>query len=54
MKSKEGRIFESGNWGRRDKDGRREDEGSIGLADTKMCQGHVKVLRIGELLPLIY
>ena len=48
------RILRSNNWGRRNKDGRRESEGYIGLADTKVCQGRTKVFRIGELLSLIH
>ena len=34
--------------------GKREGEGSIGVADTLRCQGCSKVLRIGKLLLLIY
>jgi len=47
-------IFRSGNWLRGNKDGEREGEGGIGLADTKVCQEYTKVLRIGELLLSIY
>ena len=54
MKSKGSRIFRSSNWGRRNKDGRREGEEYIGLANIKVCQGCTKVLRIGKLLSLIY
>ena len=48
------RVFGSSNWARGYKNGRREDERCFGLADTKVCQGHSKVLRIGELLSSIY
>ena len=54
MKGKRSRIFRSGNWTRRDKDGRGKGERCIRLANTKVCQGHTKVLRVGELLPLIH
>ena len=54
MKGKRSGIFRSGNWTGENKDGGREDKRCIGLADTKVCQGHTKVLRIGELLLLIH
>ena len=47
-------IFRSGYWTRGNKDGGREGERCIGLADTKVCQRHTKVLRIGELLLSIH
>ena len=49
-----GRIFRGGNRTRGNQDGEREGEGSIGVANTKVCQGHSKVFRIGELLSSIY
>ena len=39
---------------RRDEDGGEEDERCIGVADTKVCQGCVEILRIGELLSSIH
>ena len=54
VESEGSRIFRGGYQGGWNKDGRREGEGCIGLADTKVCQGHTKVLRIGKLLSLIY
>ena len=47
-------IFRSGNWPGGNKHRGREGEWYIGLADTKVCQGHTKVLRIGKLLSLIH
>jgi len=50
VESERSRILRGGNQGKRDKDGRREGEGCVGLADTKVCQGCTEVLRIGKLL----
>jgi len=47
-------ILRSGNQSRWDKNGRGEGERCFGLADTKVCQEHTKVLRIGKLLLLIH
>ena len=49
-----GRIFRGNNRTRGNEDEGREGEGSIGMADTKVCQEHPKVLRIGKLLLLIH
>ena len=54
IEGKGGRVLRSSNRTRGDKDGEGEGEGSIGVADTKVCQRCTKVLRIGELLSLIY
>ena len=54
MEGERSGIFRSGNWTREDKDREREGEKYIGLADTKVHQGHTKVLRVGELLSLIH
>ena len=54
MKGDGSQIFRSCDRTRENKDGRREDERCSGLADTRVCQGHSEVLRIGELLLLIY
>jgi len=43
-------VSRSSNKSRGDKDGKREDEGCFGLANTKVCQGCSKVSRIGKLL----
>jgi len=48
------RIFRSGNRARGNKYGRGKGEGGIRMANTKMCQRHPKVLRIGELLLSIH
>ena len=50
MKGSEGRILRSGDRSRGNKDGEREDEESIGVANTKVCQRCSEVLRIGKLL----
>ena len=47
-------VFESSNWARGNKDGRREGERCFGLTNTKVCQGCSKVLRISKLLLPIY
>ena len=49
-----GRIFGGYNRTKRNSDGERKDEGSIGVANTQVCQRYSKVLRIGKLLLLIY
>ena len=49
MKGERSWVFGSSNRTRRNKDGRREGEECIGLANTKVCQGRTKVLRISEL-----
>ena len=54
MKGKGGRVLRSSNRTRGDKDGKGEGERSIGVANTEVCQRCTKVLRIGELLLLIY
>ena len=54
MEGQGDRVLRSCHRTRRDKDGRGKGKGSFGLADTKVCQGCVKVLRIGELLLTIY
>ena len=54
MKGERSRVFRSGNWTRGDKDGRGKGERCIRLADTKVCQGCTKVLRVGKLLSLIH
>jgi len=54
IEGKEGRISRSSNNIRGDKDGEGKGERSIRVADTKVCQRHTKVLRVGELLSLIY
>jgi len=54
VKSRRGRIFRSCDRTRQNKDRRREGEMGIGLADTKMYQGHSEVFRVGELLSSIY
>ena len=54
VESEESRIFRGGYQRRWNKDERREGERCFGLADTKVCQGHTKVLRIGKLLLSIH
>ena len=54
MKGKRSRISRSSDWTGRYKDGGKEGKRCIGIADTKVCQRHTKVFRIGELLLLIY
>ena len=54
IESQRSRIFGSSNWTRRDKNGRSESERNVRIADTEVCQGHAKVLGIGELLLSIY
>jgi len=54
VKGERSGIFRSGNWTGGNKDRGRESERCIGLADTKVCQGYTKVLRIGKLLLLIH
>ena len=54
MKEERSRVLGSSNQARGNKDGERKDERGFGLADTKVCQGHTKVLRIGKLLLLIH
>jgi len=54
VESKGSRVFESGDWTRRNKDGGGEGKRCIGLANTEVCQRYTKVLRISELLLLIY
>ena len=54
MKGERSWVFGSSNRTRRNKDGRREGERYLGLADSKVCQGCSKVLGIGKLLSLIY
>ena len=54
MEGEGSRILRSSNWARGDKNGRREGERCIGLANTKVCQRCTKVPRIGELLLLIH
>jgi len=49
-----GEVFRSSDWAGRYKDGEREDKRCIGIADTKVCQRHTKVFRIGKLLLSIY
>ena len=49
-----GRVSRGSNRTRRDKDGEGKGERSIRVADTKVCQRCTKVLRVGELLSLIY
>ena len=54
MEGEESRVFRSGNRTRGDQDGRGEDEGCFGLADSERSQGHTKVFGIGKLLLLIH
>ena len=48
------RIFRSNNWTRRNKNRKRKSEECIGLTDTKVCQGHLEVFGISELLSPIH
>ena len=50
MKGQRSRIFGSSNKIRVNQDGRREGEGSVGLASFKKSQGHTKVCRTSQLL----
>ena len=54
MKGEGGRVFRGDNRTRGDKNGEREGERSIGVANTEVCQRYTKVLRIGKLLSLIH
>ena len=54
MEGEGGRVLRSDNRTRGNKDGEREGERSIGVADTKVCQRYTKVLRIGKILSLIH
>ena len=54
MEGEGGRIFESSNWTRRNKNGEGEGKRSLGVADTEMCQGCSKIPGIGKLLLLIH
>ena len=54
MKGERGGILGSCNRTREYKDGGRESEGSVRVADIKVCQGYTKVFRIGKLLLLIH
>ena len=54
MESEGDRVFRSCDRTRENKDGGREGEECFGLADNKVYQGCPEVLRIGELLLLIY
>ena len=54
MKDERSRVSRSGNWAGRNKDRGREGERCFGLADTKVCQKHIEVLRVSKLLSTIY
>jgi len=54
VESERSRVFGSGDWTGRNKDGGGEGKRCIGLANTEVCQRYTKVLRIDELLPLIH
>ena len=54
MESERGRIFRSGNWARRYKNGGGEGKGYFGLANTKVHQGCPEVPKTGKLLLLIH
>ena len=54
MEGQRGRIFESSNWTRRNKDREGESERGFGIADTKVCQRHAKILGIGKLLSPVH
>ena len=54
MKDERNRILGDSDWAGRNQDGGRKGEGSIGIANTKVCQRCTEILRIGKLLPLIY
>ena len=48
------RVFRSSDGTGGNKDGGRKGEESVRLANTKICQGYIKILEIGKLLLLIY
>jgi len=50
VKDKRSRVSRSGNKTREYKDGRREGEGSVRLANIQVCQGHTEVFRTSKLL----
>ena len=54
VEDEESRVFRSSDRAREHKGEGREDERCIGLADTKVCQGYIEVLRVGKLLLVIY
>ena len=54
MKGEGNRILGGSDWARRNQDGGRKGEGSIGMANTEVCQRGTEILRIGKLLPPIY
>jgi len=54
VKGKGSRILGSSNWAGRNQDGGGKGEGSIGMADTEVCQKCAEILRIGKLLLPIY
>ena len=54
MEGKRGRVFGSSDWAGRNQDRGGKGEGSIGMADTEVCQRCVEILRISKLLLLIY
>ena len=54
MKGKRSRVSRNGNRTRRYKNGRREGEGSIRLANIQVCQGYTEVLRTSKLLLLVH
>jgi len=54
VKSKRDRISRSSDWTRRYKDGGRKGKRCIGVANTKVCQEHTEVFKIGKVLLLIY
>ena len=54
VEDKRGRISKSSNWAGRYKNRGRKGKICIGIDNTKVCQRHTKVFRIGKLLSLIY
>jgi len=54
VKGKGSRIFGSSDWTRENKDGGRQGERSVRLADSKRGQECIEVFRIGKLLSLIH
>ena len=54
MESEGGGVFRGSNRTGGDKYEEREGKRCVGIADAKVCQRCTKVLRVGELLSLIY
>ena len=54
MEDERSRVFGSSNQTRGNKDGRREGEWSVGMADAEVCKRCAEILRVSQLLSLIH